>query len=289
MVRFFNLLYHKRKFSLLFFLNVYTILCSSNCYSQKNFSQQYNAQVIYELQYIPDSNNRKEVKTEYMELLVNDSMSLFRSINNGILDSILYLDFKNGKEYNPMLSFLQYRTPFFYNIVKSSNSTFYSEKIGSTYFSYQEPMNNFRWMLGSDTATISGFNCQKATVHYGNRNWIAWFSKDIPLSNGPYTFGGLPGLIVEIYDEQNFWHFLLTGIVNKSTTAIINYNKIFGYEVVHKNKLYKEKKYYDENTYEIMEAQGRFKGVKEENKLRSKTNLKNAAKRNNNWIEPYVE
>jgi len=223
-------------------LVILVTLFSFCCYSQTNFSQKFDVQVIYQLHYVRDSNNSDVVKSEYMELLINDSVSLFRSINNGILDSIMYVDFKNGKKYEPMLSAFQYRSSFSYNIIKNSNFTFYSDQIGSTIFQYKEPKNNFRWALERDTATINGFKCKKATVHYGNRNWIAWFSQDVALPNGPYTFGGLPGMIVEIYDEQNFWHFLITGIINKSTSAIINYNTIFRYEIVEKGDFYKQKK-----------------------------------------------
>lgn len=270
-------------------LVIYSTIFCLTTYAQRNFTQQFDAKVVYQLQYIPDSNNRTGVKTEYMELLINDSASLFRSINNGIVDSIMYIDFKNGKKYNPMLSALQYPTSFYYNIIKSSGFTFFSDQLGPTYFSYKEPINNFRWVLTPDTATVSGFNCQKATTRYGNRNWIAWFSTDLSFSNGPYTFGGLPGLIVEIYDEQDFWHFLLTDIINKSTVANVNYNTVFGYKEVEKNDFYKQKKYNAQNSYEIMEARGGLNGVTEENKIRVRNRLKNAAKKNNNWIELYAK
>ena len=37
----------------------------------------------------------------------------------------------------------------------------------------------------------------------------AWFSTDLPFQEYPYRFHGLPGLIVELYDEQNDYHFNL--------------------------------------------------------------------------------
>ncbi|MGV4529341.1 GLPGLI family protein [Ornithobacterium rhinotracheale] len=62
---------------------------------------------------------------------------------------------------------------------------------------------------------ILGYAVQKATTQYGGRNWVAWFAKDIPFAYGPYIFGGLPGLILEVYDTEDEHHFTATGMDNK--------------------------------------------------------------------------
>ena len=55
---------------------------------------------------------------------------------------------------------------------------------------------------------------QKATTTYGGRKWIAWFTNEIPLHEGPYIFSGLPGLITQIYDDGNNFFFSLIQIRN---------------------------------------------------------------------------
>lgn len=65
------------------------------------------------------------------------------------------------------------------------------------------------WKLEQETKTIDGYEVQKATTSFGGRQWTAWFCKDIPFFEGPYKFHGLPGLIFEVYDSQNYFHFLL--------------------------------------------------------------------------------
>ncbi len=45
---------------------------------------------------------------------------------------------------------------------------------------------------------VGGYSCQKATADYGGRHWTAWFASDIAVSEGPYYFHGLPGLILKI-------------------------------------------------------------------------------------------
>jgi len=34
---------------------------------------------------------------------------------------------------------------------------------------------------------------------------------EIPISDGPYKFNGLPGLILEIYDTKKYWNFEFFG------------------------------------------------------------------------------
>jgi GLPGLI family protein len=41
-----------------------------------------------------------------------------------------------------------------------------------------------------------------------------FFAADLPFQEGPYRFHGLPGLIVELYDEQNDYHFNLVRTEN---------------------------------------------------------------------------
>lgn len=37
--------------------------------------------------------------------------------------------------------------------------------------------------------------------------WTAWFTTELPISDGPYKFHGLPGLILKIYDKTNTYSF----------------------------------------------------------------------------------
>lgn len=71
---------------------------------------------------------------------------------------------------------------------------------------------SFDWELLPEKSRIANFNVQKAKINYGGRNWIAWFTTEIPIQDGPYVFKGLPGLIVKISDEKNDYSFSLTEI-----------------------------------------------------------------------------
>ena len=65
------------------------------------------------------------------------------------------------------------------------------------------------WELTSVQDTVAGMRCYQAKAHYGGRNYVAWYNPDIPISDGPYVFSGLPGLIVKISDEKNWYSFNL--------------------------------------------------------------------------------
>ncbi|MDR1369104.1 MAG: GLPGLI family protein, partial [Dysgonamonadaceae bacterium] len=82
------------------------------------------------------------------------------------------------------------------------------------------------WEILSDTATILGYACQKAQCHYRGRDWEAWFTTEIPISEGPWKFYGLPGLITKLNDRKKHYSFVLTGFqeVNETIETKISKN-----------------------------------------------------------------
>ncbi|WP_226064548.1 GLPGLI family protein [Kaistella polysaccharea] len=89
------------------------------------------------------------------------------------------------------------------------NSNFVS--VDTDYFNY-ESTDILQWKILPDLKSYKNFILQKATTNFGGRKWIAWFSKDIPINEGPYKFHGLPGLIFQIEDEQHYFSFNLIEI-----------------------------------------------------------------------------
>lgn len=68
---------------------------------------------------------------------------------------------------------------------------------------YSEPFPLQKWKIENEKKTICGYECQKATCKWRGRDFVAWFTTQIPVSAGPWKFGGLPGLILEIRDSKN--------------------------------------------------------------------------------------
>ena len=104
------------------------------------------------------------------------------------------------------------------NEIQKSIQTIYSEIFS---IKINEKLD---WEILPEKSKIATFNVQKARVNYGGRNWIAWFTTEIPIQDGPYIFKGLPGLIVKVSDDQNKYNFSLTE-VKKGSEKIYYRNK----------------------------------------------------------------
>lgn len=92
---------------------------------------------------------------------------------------------------------------------------------------YKEPQPDFNWQLSDETKTVCGNVCHKATSNFRGRSWTVWYS-DIPTSEGPWKFTGLPGLILEAEDstkEISFTAISVRQMQRPITTTKIDYFK----------------------------------------------------------------
>lgn len=176
------------------------ILIVTFVFSQKKFDVVYEAD--YKLNYkLSKSSNFK--KTTTFALLINKEASFFKNMNKYIADSL-----EMEKVTIPMEKSMKYVTDFRETIGTTSAKLYITTEINYVDYSYEEP-NTLNWKIKNEFKTVLGFKCQKAeTIKYG-RTWIAWFTTDIPFQFGPYKFNGLPGLITELYDSKDDYHFTL--------------------------------------------------------------------------------
>ena len=174
------------------------------------FSILGNAQThrfIYEFKFKEDSttqNFRKEnmvldvnptdVKFYSYAYLENDSINKVRNFKNVMWDDAL-----------PAL------------IRKNQSNKNQSYLLMNDFFTF-ETNNKIDWILVNETKKSAEYILQKATTHFGGRDWVAWFNKDIETQEGPYKFRGLPGLIFEIYDTKNNFSFTLLNSYNLQKT-----------------------------------------------------------------------
>ncbi len=92
--------------------------------------------------------------------------------------------------------------------------------------------NELNWQLYPDTFKIKNYVCNKATVSYEGRDYTAWYTPEIPISDGPYKFWGLPGLILQIYDSENHYTFTLESFEKyEGTPYDIPFQRLKIYEV----------------------------------------------------------
>ncbi len=111
-----------------------------------------------------------------------------------------------------------------------------SKIIGREYF----PSNNqgfkivnqelpyLKWVIVDEYKTIENYKCQKATIDYLGRKFFAWFTSEISIQDGPSVFYGLPGLIIEMQNEDNTKSYKLTKIeeINEEINFDLPENKV---------------------------------------------------------------
>lgn len=183
-----------------------------------------NAQInrfFYDYKFIPDSNNKEDVKNEMMYLDIDKNGSNYYSRTKFVADSTSRADIeKQIKSFSGNISVNRRESPGQVSFKVTKNypdfGTYLFRSIATDQYKIKEDQKP-EWKILSDKQKIGEYNAQKATTNFGGREWIAWFSTDIPFQDGPYKFYGLPGLIVKIEDTTG--SHIMTLIGNKKVEA----------------------------------------------------------------------
>lgn len=188
-----------------------------------------NLMVTYNLSYKQDTNRLDFQRQEEMLLFVGEKTSLFTSKNLYNLRKLGTIAEREGRldSFIDEMSEGHYRTRFTFEIYKNypAGMLSYADKVIPTFFIYEEDLSAFQWDLTNEDSLISGYRVQKARLRYGGRLWFAWYTLEIPVSDGPYKFIGLPGLILNIADSQGHYVFEMTAIERlKEAVAIEFFN-----------------------------------------------------------------
>ncbi len=77
---------------------------------------------------------------------------------------------------------------------------------------YAEDRPVFDWTITPDTMTVVGYVCKKAICLFRGRYYTVWFTPDIPITEGPWKFNGLPGLILKAEDSEGDYSFVCTAL-----------------------------------------------------------------------------
>jgi len=105
---------------------------------------------------------------------------------------------------------------------------------------YSESISIQNWEILADTLTVADYLCQKAICTFRGRNYTAWFAMGIPIQNGPWKFGGLPGLILKVYDSDGLYVFECVKIESFKKKYLIKIHDYYSsYEKTNRQKLYK--------------------------------------------------
>lgn len=105
----------------------------------------------------------------------------------------------------------------FKNLPEQNDLTYMEDIIEEMY--YVEPMPEINWQMEEGDTVIAEYPCQKAVGEWKGRTWTAWFTMDIPVSEGPWKLHGLPGLILKATEGENLFSFSCIGIKKEDATT----------------------------------------------------------------------
>ena len=185
---------------------------------------------IYETQVNPDTINLVSILHERTFLDIRKDHSIFISENKLLKDSLISVfrkqqeslpesdtKRKRGKLDFPKLADGKTLQPGFFDFFIEKNvknkEVSLIENVGSKQIYYLED-RNINWKISEDFMDLNGQKTQKATTNFGGRTWTAWFATDIKISDGPYKFYGLPGLILKLDDSSGDYKFTFLKKIN---------------------------------------------------------------------------
>ena len=93
-----------------------------------------------------------------------------------------------------------------------ANKLIQIKHIGFQDYLIETTIPTINWRIEETTKIIGGYNCQKAIGAFRGRNYIVWFTAELPFEYGPWKLGGLPGVILEAVDDTNSVSFLFNKI-----------------------------------------------------------------------------
>lgn len=124
---------------------------------------------------------------------------------------------------------------------RAENKLVFYETFNNEKYYYNEN-TIYEWKILNETKKINMYMCQKAELYYDSQKWIAYFTTEIPINDGPFRFYNLPGLIVSIESENGEYSMNLVEIktfINQFSVNEIDYKKL------DKNKFIKQRKLKD--------------------------------------------
>jgi len=110
--------------------------------------------------------------------------------------------YKPGKEVEQIKNSWFSNSPANENIVfKDFNSMLITaqKNVFEETFLVTDSLRKLQWKITNDTRTVAGFECRKATAILWDTIFVvAFYTEQIPVSSGPESFDGLPGMILGI-------------------------------------------------------------------------------------------
>ncbi|WP_312305762.1 GLPGLI family protein [Chryseobacterium sp.] len=193
-------------------------------YEEKIIDSSYQ-NIYYKLEFVKNPKKKKLETTCVLQ--IGKNFSRFSDLNSLRKDSLMsdfsHLEKIGAKELNQTLNLPdQWKNVLVKDF--SGNKVIVQDRVNITY-QYGENQPIIEWKLENEAKDILGYLCSKATTQYRGRKYTAWYSKEIPINNGPYVFQNLPGLILDIEDNKRNFHFTAIAMDKKKGKIYVRNEK----------------------------------------------------------------
>lgn len=198
----------------------------ASSYSAKVFEKSH-LNIYYQFKFLKDAKISQNLREGLCVLQIGENYSKFSDTKTLQKDSLFekfsHLESVGAKEMNQLFMYDPLWNMESLRSVADKKVTY--QKRYKTKYEYEELQPELKWQLHNDSKKILDYSCKKATVKYRGREFIAWYTTEVPINNGPYVFEGLPGLILELEDSQNKYHFTAVGIDKKPMDIYLRNDK----------------------------------------------------------------
>lgn len=142
-----------------------------------------------------------------------DIVSILRANNKNALyhESETHMDFGSSGEQETRIRNLNYN---FKDLL--TNTIWSKEEDGHL---IKEKMDLFQWSFTNELDTLLSYNCKKAKANFRGREYIAWFTTDLPFKAAPWKICGLPGVVLKVETTDQFY------VLEAKNIAIVNSKK----------------------------------------------------------------
>ena len=198
----------------LFFLILISLIFPYQIFAQRNFKETKKIdEAIFEAIYVVEIVDKKTISEQPQQryiLQVGKNYSIFKSYGSYKLDSMVS-KMKDPESMAPeaafALSLKHYGKPNF--SVKNLKTKKYQEYdyLPLDHIYYEEQIPEIKYNLEEQTKEHLGLKCFKTTANFRGREWVIWYTPDIPISNGPWKLEGFPGMVVSATAKGDDGHY----------------------------------------------------------------------------------
>lgn len=114
------------------------------------------------------------------------------------------VDTNSSGKFSKFIPQQQSDPPFYYKKL-NNKEVIYNSKTTLKQYVVKDDSLNLNWEIHKENRIIGNYECSKATTEFRGRKYTAWFTSKISVDYGPRKFSGLPGLILEIYDDKGVY------------------------------------------------------------------------------------